>query len=196
MMGGERPLENELKEIGKPNLKGNELLQASHMLKEKYPAVFRQATFLTGIRSETAKSIEVLGKYTRDANLDFVGFHTVTPYPGTPFWEKANKEGWIEDFDFTKYDMFYPVMSSETLSRAEIAKLSQKLSLDFVRKRPLKFISGLFSIHAIRRKLHWWFVISITRVMVQGLVNSLLGKQEFKGFATVNTLWKPEWYEK
>ena len=194
LIGGERPLEKEMKLIGK-NLKGDELFHASHILKNKYPKVFRQATFVTGIRTETAESMENLGKYTRDSELDFAAFHPIMPYPGTPLWQKANEEGWIEERDFSKYDMFNPVMPSEYLSRAEIAHFTQKLYLDFIKKRPLKYIAGLFSIHAIRRKLQWWFLRAITRVILRDLINSLSGKKKFEGFAAVNKLWKPGWYE-
>jgi anaerobic magnesium-protoporphyrin IX monomethyl ester cyclase len=117
------------------------------------------------------------------------------PYPGTPFWEEAGSKGWIEDYDFSKYDMFHPVMSSETLSREEIAGLTQKAYKDFVYKQPIRYIRGLFSREAIRRRLHWWFLFSITRVLLRDLFLGLLGRKKMEGFAAVNKLWKPAWYD-
>ncbi|MDM8552167.1 radical SAM protein [Desulfobacterales bacterium HSG2] len=195
LMGGERCSEEEIKFIGKPGMKGTEVFEVTHLLKKKYPGVFRQATFVTGIRTETKESMETLGKYTRKAALDFTSFHPMMPYPGTPLWEKADKEGWIEDYDFSKYDMFYPIMPSEKLSRAEIARLNNKLHQDFVRKRPFKYISGLFSTIEIRRKLHWWFLFSSARVLLRDIYLALKGEKEFEGLASINKLWKPEWYD-
>jgi len=195
LMGGERSTEEEIRYIGKTGMKGSEVYEVTHLLKKKYPGVFRQATFVTGIRTDTKESMESLGEYTRKAALDFTSFHPMMPYPGTPLWEKADKEGWIEDYDFSKYDMFYPIMPSEKLSRAEIARLNNKLHQDFVRKRPFKYLKGMFSTITIRRKLHWWFLFSSARVLLRDLYLSLKGEKEFEGLASINKLWKPEWYD-
>lgn len=195
LFGGDRFSEEEMKSIGRTGMNGMEVLQASQLLKKKYPEVFRQATFITGIRSETRESMDMLGKYARKTGLDFAAFHPIMPYPGTPLWERANREGWIEERDFSKYDMFYPVMSSETLSRTEIAQLTKKQYMDFVSNRPLGYLKGLFSRIPIRRRLHWWFLYSIGRVIFRDLFRALKGEKDFEGFAAINQLWRPEWYD-
>ena len=195
LFGGERCSEEEMSLIGKSGLKGMEVLEASHLLKKKYPTVFRQATFITGIRTETQKSIEELGQYALETDLDFAAFHPLMPWPGTPLWDKANKEEWIEEDDFSKFDMFNPVMSSEALSREEISHFTNKLYKDFVGKRPFKYLKGMFSFIGIRRKLHWWFLFSIGRILLRDLILSLKGEKTFEGFSSVNKLWKPKWYD-
>jgi anaerobic magnesium-protoporphyrin IX monomethyl ester cyclase len=195
LFGGERPEKDEMKSIGKTALDGGELMAASHLLARKYPSVFRQATFVTGIRTETRESMERLGKYARDSLLDFAAFHPIQPYPGTPLWEQANREGWIEDRDFSHYDMFHPIMSSESLSRDEIAHLTRKLYMDFVGKRPTAYLKGMVSSVPIRRRLHRWFLFSIGRVILKDLYLSVKGDKQFEGFAATNKLWKPRWYE-
>jgi len=195
LFGGERPERGELKLIGKTALRGDELMEASHLLERKYPSVFRQATFVTGIRSETRASMERLGRYARDSHLDFAAFHPIQPYPGTPLWEQANREGWIEDRDFSHYDMFHPIMPSEDLSREEIAHLTRKLYLDFIGKRPTAYLRGMLSRVPIRRRLHRWFLFSISRVILKDLYLSVKGEKQFEGFAATNKLWKPRWYD-
>lgn len=194
LIGGERPVDEELEMIGKAKSHAIDLKEACWLLERKYPEVFRQATFTTGIRTETKATMERLGKFTRDAHLDFAAFHPLTPWPGTPLWEEANSKGWIEEYDFSKFDMFYPVMPSEHLSREEISKLSQKLYKDFIRKQPLRYIKGLFSRYPIRHRLHWWFLFSIGRVLFRDLFLSILGRKRFEGFGAVNRLWRPKWY--
>lgn len=196
LFGGERCTEAEMQYVGKSGMDGMELYHATHLLKRKYPEVFRQATFVTGIRTETRKSMRELGAYARKTALDFAAFHPLMPYPGTPLWEKANKEDWIEDRDFSHYDMFHPIMASETLGREEIAHLNNELYQDFVRKRPLGYIKGLFSRVPIRRKLHWWFLFSIGRVILKDLFLALKREKSFEGFAATHKLWKPKWYDR
>lgn len=194
LFGGERSEEKELEFIGKSGLSADALLKTCHMLERKYPTVFRQATFVTGIRTETRESMERLGKYSRDCHLDFAAYHPIMPYPGTPLWKQALDESWIEEWDFTKYDMFYPVMSSEFMSREEIATMSEKLYLNFVIRQPFRYLRGLFSRIRIRRRLHRWFMFSMIRIILLDLWRSLLGQKSFDGFAATSKLWKPKWY--
>lgn len=194
LMGGERPEDSELAEIGKTETKGYHLYEASKLLRKKYPEVFRQVTFLVGIRSETPASLKRLGIFTRKVNIDFAAYHPIMPYPGTPLWDKAIQNNWIEEMDFSKFDMFYPVMPSETMSRAEIAKWTEKLYKDFIKKRPWRYFLRLFSPHSIRRRLHWWFLYAIARVILIDLINAIKGVSTFKGFAATSSLWEPKWY--
>jgi len=195
LYGGERFSAEEMELIGKSGMDGSELQQACSILEQKYPQVFNQATFLTGIRTETKESMKSLGHYSRSAHLDFAAYHPIMPYPGTPLWQEAVENGWIEEHDFSKYDMFSPVMSSEYLSRTEIADLTQELYQHFIIKNPRRYLKGLFSRIKIRRRLHWWFLFAVGRVLIRDLILSLAGKKEFEGFASINKLWKPSWYD-
>jgi anaerobic magnesium-protoporphyrin IX monomethyl ester cyclase len=195
LMGGERSTDEELNEVGKNTLKADALIKASHLLKRKYPQVFRQTTFLTGIRSETPAALEALGRYSRSAKLDFAAYHPITPFPGTALYYEAVENDWIEEKDFAKFDMFFPVMSSETMSREEISHHTQNLYQHFVIKQPLAYLAGMFSPHKIRRRLKWWFLFSIGRVIFNDLILSLRGKKQFEGFGAVSKLWKPTWYD-
>ena len=194
LFGGERPVADELELIGKGNQPHDALLRASRLLKRKYPQVFRQATFVTGIRSETRESMERLARYSRECQLDFAAYHPIMAYPGTPLWEEASAEGWVEEEDFSNFDMFYPVMSTEHLTRAEVSSLTSKITQDFVRKQPVRYLSCMLSPMPIRRRLHWWFLYSIGRVMFNDLSRSLRGEKQFEGFGGINKLWEPPWY--
>lgn len=191
--GQERAEEDDLDMIGKP-LVADALMECSHLLKREYPEIFRQGTFVTGIFNDTPEKLERIGRYSREAELDFVTFHPLQPYPGTSLWEEANRRGVIEEWDFSRYDMYYPITRSETMSREEISKHTEKLHVDFVRKNPLRFFFGFFSPHKIRRKLKWWFAFTIVRVLVIDLWLSIKGRRRFSGFASVNKSWEPDWH--
>jgi len=194
LFGGERPEDHELEWIGKSGIKSDALVRACHLLEHKYPSVFRQATFVTGIRSETPDTLENLGRYSRDCHLDFAAYHPLMPYPGTPLWLEANRRDWIEEWDFCKYDMFYPIMPSETMSREQIAKHTESLYMNFVMRQPLRYLRGMFSRIRIRRRLHRWFAFSMLRVILLDLWRSLTGRKTFDGFAATSKLWEPKWY--
>jgi len=196
LFGGERPVQSELDSLGKPNLSWEALPAACKLLREKYPEVFRQATFVTGIRSESEASLERLAAYSRACRLDFAAYHPVQPYPGTALWEEAQANGWIEEQNFANFDMFYPVMSTEHLTRAQVASMTAKITRDFVIKQPHRYLAGMTSRHIIRRRLHWWFAFSIGRAMAHDLGQTLRGQKQFEGFSGIHRLWKPRWYDK
>jgi anaerobic magnesium-protoporphyrin IX monomethyl ester cyclase len=195
LFGGERPTKEELAEVGKNDMPATALSEACHLLKHKYPQVFRQATFTTGIRSETPESMARLGRFTRSCALDFAAFHPLQPYPGTPLWDQASAGGWIGEEDFSNFDMFCPVLEPEHMDRAEVATLTSKVTQEFVTKQPFRYAASLVSPHAIRRRLHWWFLFAIGRVMLHDATQALLGRKRFEGFSGLNKLWKPRWYD-
>jgi anaerobic magnesium-protoporphyrin IX monomethyl ester cyclase len=194
LFGAERSNLAQMNEMGK-DLEPDDFVRCSHMLERKYPQVFRQATFVTGIRSDSHETLRQLSEYTRKTHVDFAAIHPLMPYPGTALWDRAVENDWIQEKDFSRYDMFYPIMATEHLTRAEVAEASKRISLDFVGKQPWRYFKALFSRFKIRRKLHWWFLFSIGRVVMHDLWLAIRGKKKFEGYAAVNRLWKPSWYD-
>ena len=195
LIGGERPVDEELKLIGKSKLAEDALMKCSHLLKRKYPKVVRFSTFVTGIRTETPETMMRLSQYTIDAQLDFAPFHPLTPFPGTPLYNEAVANGWIEEDDFSRFDMFQPVMSSETMSREEISHYTQKIQMRFIAGQPLRYLSGFFSPVRLRRHLRWYLTFSTFRVVLRDAWLALRRKKKFEGFGAVEKMWKPKWYE-
>ncbi|NLB35274.1 MAG: radical SAM protein [Elusimicrobia bacterium] len=196
LFGGERGEEKEFDTI-KKQADPSDLIKVTEILKKKYPQVFRQSTFLVGIPGETKESIKQLGHYTRKAvDVDFAAYHPLMPYPGTGLWETMQDGPSLEVKDFAKYDMFYPVFRTEELSREEISKQISNLYLAFILRQPWRYVARMFSPHKIRRRLHWWFAFSNTRVFIRDIFLAIVGKKKFSGFGGVNELWKPSWYNK
>jgi anaerobic magnesium-protoporphyrin IX monomethyl ester cyclase len=67
-------------------------------------------------------SLELVAKIA----TDYPEFGPMTPYPGTEAYSKALKEGWVRDFDWSKYYISNPyrVMRSRHFSYQEIYALS------------------------------------------------------------------------
>jgi anaerobic magnesium-protoporphyrin IX monomethyl ester cyclase len=197
LVGAERPAQGDdgLGWLNKHGYGYSVAKEAFGIMRDKYPEVFRQGTFITGIRSDTAESIQNLLHFAHEIDVDFAAFHPITPFPGTPLYDEAVREGWIEDTDFANYDMFCPIMPTEHLSRDEVAHWTTWCQQNFVAKRPLRYFSRMFSRHPIRRRLHWWFFLTIGRVLGVQALQHMQGNQVFEGFAGVNKLWKPKWYD-
>ena len=47
-------------------------------------------------------------------------FTMSTPYPGTPFFDQMREEGKIKEFDFTKYNLFNPIVEINGITREEL----------------------------------------------------------------------------
>lgn len=193
LFGAERGDQYELEALGKHKTTPDAFYECCRLLEKKYPQVFRQACFLVGIADDTPKRLEYLSKYTRDTHVDFAAIHPYMPYPGTPSFEKY--KDLIEEWDFTKWDMFYPVMRTKHMSREEVAAWAKKISMEFINKQPWRYIKGMLSPHLLRRRLHWWFAFAFMRVYIRDIYLALKGEKKFEGYAGVQKLWKPDWYD-
>jgi len=82
------------------------------------------AGFLIGFPEDTEESIRRVLRYAKQVGPTFANFNVVTPYPGTPFFEQVRER--IGEFDFSRYDVYTPVLECDHLSRAQVAELHAK----------------------------------------------------------------------
>lgn len=188
-IGAERASDEELRSIGKKCYSQDVIRECLHILKNKYPQVFRQVTFIVGIRDETKQSILQQIKYAKDIAADYPAFHPLTPVPGTEAWREAKEKGWIEIEDFSHYDWVTPVMSSKYLSREELEYLVYFANRKFV--SPLWLIKGLFSPFKIKRNMYIWWLLVIFRIFIDSVKNFI---NPFK-IKEYTRLVKPRWYD-
>lgn len=78
------------------------------------------AGFMIGFPEDTDESIRAVLDYAQRVNPTFANFNIVTPYPGTPFFAEI-KDG-IADFDFSKYNVYTPVLRYDHLSREQLER--------------------------------------------------------------------------
>ena len=82
--------------------------------------IFSHAMFVIGNRRDSHETIEQLRQFSMDLGPDFAIFTALTPFPGTIYFEKAKNNGWIEDFNYSHYDMAHAIMPTETLTKKEV----------------------------------------------------------------------------
>jgi anaerobic magnesium-protoporphyrin IX monomethyl ester cyclase len=123
----------------------------------KHHDIFAQAMFIIGERQDTHESIENLRRFANEIDPDFAIFATLTPFPGTELYDQANQQGWIEDENWTHYDMIHAIMPTQTLSRDalqnELYKCYQSFYGSWTRR-----LKGVFSKNVLRRRIYWYMV--------------------------------------
>ncbi len=160
------------------------------LLRRKYPQIFRQATFIIGVRNETPESIRRQLEFARHLHVDFPAFHSLTPFPGTALWREAQEKGWLELTDFDYYDMSTPVMASDTMSREAIEAALIRLNQDYT---TIPWLArGLLSPHSYRRDMYIWFLNVLARVFADSVAHRLNPFQVERYTALV----KPRWYDR
>ena len=188
-VGVERIHDSQLEGFGKGFYSEKDTRECFRILNKKYPSVFRQATFIVGIRDETEKTLEEMTKFAIELNADYPGFHPITPVPGTPLWEEALKNDWLEVKDFSQFDWMTPVMGSKSMKREEIEAAVVKMQKKFLRVNWL--LRGLLTRHAYRREMYIWWIVVTARVWWASL------KKRMNPFnpSCYTDLQKPDWYD-
>ncbi|MFX1244816.1 MAG: B12-binding domain-containing radical SAM protein [Promethearchaeota archaeon] len=94
--------------------------EAIKLLKEH--DILAQTTAIIGDRHESQETLDAFREWINEIDPDIAVFMTMTPYPGTPLYTEAVKNGWIEDSQWTNFDMIHAIMPTEQLTRQEVQK--------------------------------------------------------------------------
>jgi len=149
MMGVESPRDSTLESFRK-GITAEQAKKAVKLLKEN--DIFSHAMFVIGERKDTAKSIADLREFANELDPDFGIFTALTPFPGTEIFEEAKRNGWIEDFNLSHYDMAHAIMPTETLSREQVQEELYECYRSFYGSWRRRF-GGIFSSNKLKRRL-------------------------------------------
>jgi anaerobic magnesium-protoporphyrin IX monomethyl ester cyclase len=127
--------------------------------------IFSQGMFIIGQRQDDSRSIADLRGFVNDLDPDLAIFGILTPFPGTKVFEEAKRNGWIEDWNWSNYDMVHAVMSTEMLSAKEVQEELYNCYKSFFGSWSRR-VGGIFSKKALKRKLYRYMAS-------QGIVNQL-----------------------
>ncbi len=152
MVGVESPSHSTLEDF-KKGISPEDAKKAVKLLEEN--DIFAHTMFIIGERKDTAESIANLREFVNELDPDFVIFTVLTPFPGTEIFDEAKQNGWIEDFNWSHYDMAHAIMPTETLSRKEVQEELYKCYKGFYgswRRR----LEGIFSRNELKRRINWY----------------------------------------
>lgn len=150
MCGVEHHLESTLNEY-KKETKNIDAYKAMEIMKKN--DIFSHAMFVIGSRSDTEDSINQLREFSMDIDPDFAIYTALTPFPGTQYFNTAKKQGWIEDKNYSNYDMAHAIMPTETLSKKQVQQELWKCYKRFYGSYS-KNIAGFFSKNKLKRNLY------------------------------------------
>ena len=142
-------------ETFRKNMTPDDAKDAVKLLKEH--DIFTQAMFIIGEREDTAESIAQLRRYVHELDPDFVIYALLTPFPGTQFYEEAQRKGWIEDSNWSHYDMIHAIMPTETLSRKEVQRELYTCYRSFYGSWSRR-IKGVLSRNQLKRRIYWYML--------------------------------------
>ncbi len=187
-IGAERVEDKELNSFRKKDYSAEKTRTAFAVLKKDHPHVFRQATFIVGVPDETPESMNRQLDFARELDLDYPGFHPLTPVPGTPLWDEAIADGVIEADSFEQFDWATPVVPSRHMSRREIEAALIRIEKEYVTIPWL--MRGLLSRNRYKRHMYQWF-LKVSMQMSVSLARELV----FPSQGPIVPLLKPEWYD-
>jgi radical SAM superfamily enzyme YgiQ (UPF0313 family) len=85
--------------------------------------------FVIGLPWDTRKTIRKTVRFARSVPADFYEFHAAYPFPGTPMYDMALRDGLFREEDLAKGDYFTPIMNTYSLNYSEVAKLRKRAIL-------------------------------------------------------------------
>lgn len=150
MAGLERHDRETLEKYNK-GIENSDSKHAMQLLKDN--DIFSQATLITGDRNDDHKSMEEFREYVNYVDPDIAIFMILTPFPGTAFYNTAHRNGWIEDYNWSNYDMTRAVMPTQHLTREEVQEELYLCYQDFYGSMKRR-LTGLFSKNYFKRKTY------------------------------------------
>ena len=104
--------------IGKTSNKVQEYKKAVENIHRNKMAVI--GSFMFGFDTDTKNIFEQTLKMINELKIDVVDFCILTPFPGTPIYEKLNEEGRILTKDWSKYTMKSVVFKPKNITAEEL----------------------------------------------------------------------------
>ena len=126
-VGIETPSEETLRRYKRAPIKDDRQRDFVHFCREV--GVRTVAGFMVGFPEDTEQSILDVLAYARQVNPTYANFNIVTPYPGTEFFNQV--KGDIEDFDFSHYSVYEPILKYEHLTRKQVGDLHARCMRGF-----------------------------------------------------------------
>ena len=150
LTGVESPSERTLDAFNK-KIRPGDATKAISLLKRN--DIFSQAMLIIGERGDSAESIARLRSFADELDPDLAIFSVLTPFPGTRLYEEAQSNNWIEDRNWTHYDMAHAVMPTKHLSRLQVQEELYNCYRSFYGSLSRR-LNGVFSTNALKRKTY------------------------------------------
>jgi radical SAM superfamily enzyme YgiQ (UPF0313 family) len=129
LIGFESISQNTLDSVGKTTNTVDEYIQAVHNIHKNHMAVI--GDFIFGFDTDTPETFEKTLKVIQELQIDVVDFSILTPFPGTPLYNKLEGEERILTKDWSKYNLKTVVFTPKQMKITELQQGVQYMYYDF-----------------------------------------------------------------
>jgi radical SAM superfamily enzyme YgiQ (UPF0313 family) len=144
--------------------KNTSLKTAKHAIElTRAAGIETRATFMLGNPGETMETMKKTYNFAIEINPDIALFNITTPFPGTAMFDWASKNGYINTFNWSDYDLSKPIMDIPGLKPIAIENCYKEFNRKFY-LRPsylLKRLLQLTSFSQLKVSLRAFYSICI-----------------------------------
>lgn len=90
-----------------------------------------KAYVMIGFPWEDKESLQAIKKILKTLKIDEIRISFITPFPGTPLYEKFKKEGLLMTEDFSRYTSDEPIVKVRSLSQQELVETRKIIFKEF-----------------------------------------------------------------
>lgn len=129
-----------------------------------------QGMMIVGVPSDSPRTFEHKVRFIKRLDVDFPVFTLYTPFPGTPAFDEAVAEGWIElPADYARYDMTHALMPTRHMTRRQVWNYTGWAFTSFY-FNPVKLARNLFSGNDWRRRMWRRMLAYIGKQVAKSLI--------------------------
>ncbi len=128
-VGFETISQNTIKDIGKKSNRVEEYARVIRKVNDYGMALI--GSFVFGFDNDTKDVFDATLDMLYKWNIDSIGINILTPFPGTPLFNRLDKENRILTKDWSKYDLYHVVHKPKKLTHDEIYDGINKLIKNF-----------------------------------------------------------------
>jgi len=153
LIGFESVCQDTLNMVGKTTNIVDEYAQAVHNIHSNHMAVI--GDFIFGFDTDTPEVFEKTLSVIKDLDIDVADFSILTPFPGTPLFEKLDKQGRILTKDWKLYNMGHMVFQPTHMTPEQLERGVQRISneiygISMTTKRVVRSLRwGLFAFFVV-----------------------------------------------
>jgi len=123
--------------------KGTNLEQIERAFKlTKRAGIDSLAHVIFGLPGETKQTIKKTVAFIKKINPSYVQFYCAVPFPGTEFSRMAEKEGWLQTRDWSRFEINQAIIATPTLSAKELERARRRAYLSFYLRPSYLFKTG------------------------------------------------------
>jgi anaerobic magnesium-protoporphyrin IX monomethyl ester cyclase len=116
--------------------------------------IFCQGMMIVGVPSDSPRTFAHKVSFVKRLDVDFPIFTLYTLFPGTPAYEEAVAQGWIElPADYGDFDMAHALMPTQHMTHKQVWIYTGWAFASFY-LHPIRLVRGVFAQNPLKRQCY------------------------------------------